>query len=143
MGAAAPPQPPPLLRPSMPAIVIVLNHLTTLHDPDTPSPIFCEAVQACWSYAFLFANGGGEGCAHPQPPPLCFNAIHASCLHHFNGFHSVPLFLTSGCICFSFSSFSTIIMFMFSFMICHHCSSFPITFFHLSSLSSFFIFIFF
>ena len=77
-GTAPPPTRPPLLRLSMPANVIVLNHLHTFHDPDTP-PL---ASQACSSSSNHLQIRGGRGLRPPATPPA-LNAIHASCPRGF------------------------------------------------------------
>ena len=128
--ALPPPQtPPPLLRPSMPASVIVLNHLRTSHDPDTPLAIFWRGHRSLLQlFGSLCLQIRGRGC-HP-----CFMIrLHTFSVFTvlFHQFHPHPF---SECsvrlfIIFSPCSWCFFIIFYHShscslcFMICHHCSS--------------------
>ena len=123
----AAPNPPPLLWPSTPASVIVLNHLRTFHDPDPPPFFVRPSKLAAVIQIILFANreGGGE----PQPPPL---PLMPSMLHVLMVFilsiicqHQASYLLSCSLFFSSFSSSSFFHMFhQFHYCsLCHYVSS--------------------
>ena len=76
--------PPPLLRPSMLAIVIVLNHLKAFHDPN-PTSFFFFVRSSKLAVKNVISKGElcRSCCLQIATPPPFFDAIHASFeVHH-------------------------------------------------------------
>ena len=142
-GRCAPPTPPPLLRPSMPASVIVLNHLRTLHDFGTPGFFVRPSKLAAVIRIILFAPP-------PQPPPSMPSMLRVLMVfiiyHHFSTsgfilvivfillFHHVHPFPFSS---FSFLMFSLSVIIFMTFL--HHFLSVPLLFIKFHHLSSLFV----
>ena len=142
---ACPNPPPPLLRPAMPANVVVLNHLRPFHDHDTPI-----------IRIILFANRAGGA---PLMPSMLHVLMVFRISHHcstsgfiqfivfirflffpLRNFHPHPFFIIFMTFLHHLLSFFIIAHYCsLCFITCHHCSSVLMYFIILYHVSSRFI----